>query len=203
MQLAPVTPLLHRWESRNGPKSGSFQSSRGRWLDGLGSNGILTHSVSPDSSVQPSSLPAPECSPCLPELISVSPTSGMEVNARMTHSRMPAARQRCKGRFPRWSGMLGSAPAVSSTWTQAAWPAVQASCRAVRPSGALSGLARHRSSSCRTSVWPRLAATCRGVVSSSSYDRDQSPRERGDMGLRPWREAEHCQAIGEVGRGRD
>lgn len=97
--------------------------------------------------------------------------------------------------------MLGSAPATSSTWTQAAWPAAQASCRAVRPPGALSGLARRLSSSCRTSVWPRLAATCSGVVSSSSYVRDQSPRERRDVGLRPWREAKSGQATEEVGRG--
>ena len=100
--------------------------------------------------------------------------------------------------MPSWSGMLGSAPATSSTWTQAAWPAAQASCRAVRPPGALSGLARRLSSSRRTSVWPRLAATCSGVVSSSSYVRDQSPRERGTWASDP---EDRQRAAEEVGRG--
>lgn len=127
-------------------------------------------------------------SPILPEAISLPPRRvRWGGGGGVTHSRVPAPRQRCKGRFPSWSGMLGSAPATSSAWAQAAWPTAQASCRAVRPPGALSGLARRLSSSCRTSVWPRLAATCNGVVSSSSYVRDQSPRERRDMGLRPWR----------------
>lgn len=166
----------------------------------MGSNHILTFHLSPvSSSPTHQACQPPTCSLILPEVTSLPARRvGRGLGRGVTHSRVPAPRQRCKGSLPSWSGMLGSAPATSSTWTQAAWPAAQASCRAVRPPGALSGLARRLSSSRRTSVWPRLAATCSGVVSSSSYVRDQSPRERGTWASHP---EDRQRAEEEVGRG--
>lgn len=54
--------LLHLCGSRDYPKSRSFPSSWGQWLDGLGSDGILTPYLSPNSSsIRPASPPT--CQP--------------------------------------------------------------------------------------------------------------------------------------------
>lgn len=85
-------------------------------------------------------------------------TKWLVVSSSITHWNDWADVQRWRGALPSAVGSSGSAPWESSSWTQTAWPPIQASWRAVFPPGSAFTSAPRNSSSSTHPVCPLLAA---------------------------------------------